>query len=174
MKIEHVELGICGLSCRLCPNYHMDTKSRCLGCKSEERIAVGCPFITCAIKKKEIEFCFFCEENKSCPKWREHREISKSYDSFKCYQKLNDDIELIQRNGVDGFENIMKAKEALLNKMLNEFNEGRSKSYYCIAATVFEVNELSEITAKVINASKGFDIKEKAALLHSTLNEAAI
>ncbi len=28
--------------------------------------------------------------------------------------------------------------------MLQEFNEGRSKSYYCIAATVMEIGELEE------------------------------
>jgi hypothetical protein len=26
-------------------------------------MAVGCPFITCAVKKKGIEFCWDCEEN---------------------------------------------------------------------------------------------------------------
>ncbi|TEB08592.1 hypothetical protein Psch_02157 [Pelotomaculum schinkii] len=52
MKIKHPEIGVCGLSCRLCPRYHTDTKSKCHGCKSQARIAVGCPFITCAVKKK--------------------------------------------------------------------------------------------------------------------------
>lgn len=173
MKIKHVELGICGLSCRICPNYHMETKSRCLGCKSEDRMAVGCPFITCAIKKKEVEFCWECKDNTSCQKWREHREISKTYDSFKCYQKLNDEITFIQKNGVAEFEDIMKIKEQLLREMLSEFTEGRSKSYYCIAATVFEIDELSEIISKAREASKGFKIKEKAALLHLMLDEAA-
>lgn len=42
MEIEYPEIGICGLSCVLCPNYNTNTKSRCLGCKSEDRMAVGC------------------------------------------------------------------------------------------------------------------------------------
>ncbi|WP_241422576.1 hypothetical protein [Candidatus Contubernalis alkaliaceticus] len=56
MKIKYPAIGICGLSCRLCPRYNTEAKSRCLGCKSEDRMAVGCPFITCAVKKKGVEF----------------------------------------------------------------------------------------------------------------------
>lgn len=174
MIIQYREIGICGLSCRLCPNYHMDTKSRCLGCKSEGRMAVGCPFITCAIKKKEVEFCWDCQESASCQKWREHREISKQYDSFKCYQKLNDDIAFIQKNDVAEFEKVQRVREKLLREMLQEFNEGRSKSYYCIAATVLEIDELNEALAKARNASRKLEIKEKAKLLHSILDEIAM
>lgn len=57
MQVDYPEIGICGLSCRLCPSYHIEGKSRCAGCKSANRMAVGCPFITCAVKKKGIEFC---------------------------------------------------------------------------------------------------------------------
>ncbi|WP_276619575.1 DUF3795 domain-containing protein [Syntrophomonas wolfei] len=64
IKVKYPEIGVCGLSCRLCPNYHMNTKSRCLGCKSKDRIVVGCPFITCAVKKRRIEFCWDCKDKK--------------------------------------------------------------------------------------------------------------
>lgn len=174
MKIEYPGIGICGLSCRLCPNYNTNAKSRCLGCKSEGRMAVGCPFITCAIKKKEVEFCWDCQENISCEKWRKHRELSKQHDSFKCYQKLENDIAFIQKNGVAEFEKLQRIREQLLREMLQEFNEGRSKSYYCIAATVLEIDELNESLTKARNASKGLEIKEKSKLLHSILDEIAI
>ena len=68
LKIEYPEIGICGLSCQLCPNYNTETQSLCLGCKSEVRMAIGCPFITCAIKKKGVEFCWDCKESKTCKK----------------------------------------------------------------------------------------------------------
>ena len=173
MKIKYPGIGICGLSCGLCPNYHMNTKSRCLGCKSEGRMAVGCPFITCAIKKKGIEFCWDCEENKTCEKWRKHREAGEKVDSFKCYQKLEDDIGFIQKNGVAEFEKLQKIREKLLREILQEFNEERSKSYFCIAATVLEIDELKESLAKVKNDSNGLEIKEKSKLLHSILDEIA-
>ncbi len=174
MKIKYPEIGICGLSCRLCPNYLMDTKSRCLGCKSDGRMAVGCPFITCAIKKKGIEFCWDCEESKTCEKWRKRRDAGKKVDSFKCYQKLEDDIAFIQKNGVAEFEKLQKIREKLLREMLQEFNEGRSKSYYCIVSTVLEIKELKEALVKAKKNSKGLEIKEKSKSLHSILDEIAM
>jgi len=58
MDIKFIEVGVCGLSCRLCPTYHSKAESKCAGCKSPDRMAVGCPFITCAVKKKGVEFCW--------------------------------------------------------------------------------------------------------------------
>lgn len=173
MRIKYSQIGICGLSCRLCPRYHTEAKSRCEGCKTESRMAVGCPFITCATRKRQIEFCWECEENKTCEKWEKHREAGKKADSFKCYQKLEDDISFIQKKGVNEFEKLQKVREELLKEMLQEFNEGRSKSYYCIAATVLEIEALKEALIKAKKESKGLGIKDKSKILHSILDEVA-
>jgi hypothetical protein len=173
MKIKYPEIGICGLSCRLCPHYHTEGASRCEGCKTGSRTGAGCPFITCALKKKGIEFCWNCKENETCEKWARHREAAKKADSFKCYQKLEEDIACIQKNGIDEFEEMQKKREHLLKDMLREFNEGRSKSYYCIAVTVMEIGELEEALTKSDKDSKGLGIKEKSKVLHSILDEIA-
>lgn len=173
MIIKYPEVGICGLSCRLCPRCHTESKSRCGGCKSEFRMSAGCPFITCAIKKKGIEFCWVCKENETCEKWRKHKEFSKQVDSFICYQKLEDNIAFIQKNGVNKFKKLQKTRENLLKEMLQEFNEGRSKSYYCVAATVLEIEELEEALNKAKKDSFGLDVKERSEIFHSKLDEIA-
>jgi hypothetical protein len=173
MNIKYPEIAICGLSCRLCPHYHTEGSSRCGGCKTESRTCAGCPFITCALKKKGVEFCWDCDENESCGKWKKHREAGKRADSFKCYQKLEDDIAFVHKNGVDAFETLQKKRECLLREMLGEFNEGRSKSYYCIAATVMETGELETVLSEARKKSDGLDMKEKARVLHSLLDEIA-
>jgi hypothetical protein len=172
MKIKYPEIGICGLSCRLCPWYHKD-KNRCNGCKSKYRMSAGCPFITCAIKNKKIEFCWECSENHFCEKWKKHRDAGKKKDSFKCYQKLEDDILFIQKNGIDLFIKEQKIREKLLNLMLKNFNEGRSKSYYCIASTIFKVNELKEAIDKAIKQSNGLSIKKRSDIIHKILDDYA-
>jgi len=136
-------------------------------------MGAGCPFITCALKKKGIEFCWDCEEKKICEKWLKHRETAKKADSFKCYQKLEEGIACIRKNGVHEFEKTQKKREYLLKEMLREFNEGRSKSYYCIAVTVMEIGELEEALTKADKESKGLGIKEKSKVLHSILDEIA-
>lgn len=173
MEIKYPQIGICGLSCKLCPMYQTDSKSRCEGCKSEARMSLGCPFITCAIKKKGIEFCWECNESVSCERWKKHREAGKVADSFKCYQKLEDDIDYVHNNGIDQFMEVQNIKEKILREMLDNFNEGRSKSYYCIAVTVMEVEELTEAVARANNDSYGLDIQSKSKVLHKILDEIA-
>jgi hypothetical protein len=173
MHIEHIELGVCGLSCRLCPMHNTQVESRCAGCKSPDRMAVGCPFITCAVKKKGLEFCWQCQESTKCEKWRKHREAGKQHDSFKSYQKLEDDIAFIQEHGIDAFEEQQKVREHLLKEMLLEFNDGRSKSYYCIAATVLDVDELQAALTKAKAQTSGMTQKEKTKILHSVLDQIA-
>lgn len=173
MTIDYMQIGICGLSCRLCPMYHTDAKSRCEGCKSEYRMSAGCPFITCAVKNKGIEFCWECKESTLCDKWRAHREKAQNSDSFKCYQTLEDDIAFILANGVDTFEKQQIIREQLLLDMLEKYNDGRSKSHYCIAATVMQTDELHAILKKAKHASQGLDMKQKAKLLRRLIADMA-
>jgi len=174
MHITYPEIGICGLSCRLCPMYNTTAASRCEGCKSPVRMAVGCPFITCAVRKKGIEFCRECEEHTSCETWKNHREAGKHHDSFKCYQTLEDDISFIDTQGIAEFEKIQKQRERVLREMLQDFNEGRSKSYYCIAATVLDLEELKEALSRARKESEGMDMKGKSKVLHSILGAIAL
>ena len=173
MQIKYQNIGICGLSCRLCPWYFIEGESKCTGCKSENRMKVGCPFITCAVKRKGIEFCWECGDSSGCEKWKKHRELGKKKDSFKCYQKLENDIAFIQANGVVKFEKTQKIREELLREMLSKFNERRSKNFYCIAATVLEIYELKAALENAVKKTKGLDVKERARVLHSILDEIA-
>lgn len=173
IKIDHPEIGVCGLSCRLCPMYHTKSASRCTGCKSEGRMKVGCHFITCAVKKRGIEFCWQCPANENCEKWHKHRARGQTRDSFVCYQRLENNIAFIENRGVLAFAVDQKERERLLSTMLAEFNEGRSKSFYCIAATVMDIQEIEEAIARARAASSGADIKTKSKALHAFLNETA-
>ncbi len=136
-------------------------------------MAVGCPFITCAVKKKRIEFCWDCDEGETCAKWLAHRQASRTRDSFVCYQKLEDNIVFIRQNGVKEFQKTQIVRERLLRQMLDGYNEGRSKTYYCIAATVMEIDELKTALASARVASSGLAPKEKSRALHSLLDEIA-
>jgi hypothetical protein len=173
VEIEYPEIGICGLSCRLCPSYHIDGPSRCGGCKSEFRMSAGCPFITCAVKRKGIEFCWQCNESASCAKWRGHREYSREHDTFVCYQKLEDNIALIGAEGIEAFSADQVVREGLLREMLGEFNEGRSKRYYSIAATVLDLDELRVALDQARVHAAGLDAKGRAKLLHGLLDAVA-
>jgi hypothetical protein len=53
------------------------------------------------------------------------RKIGKKYDSFKCYQKLEDDISFIETYGLAEFRKSQKIRGKLLKQMLDGFDEGR-------------------------------------------------
>ncbi len=173
MKIQYPEVGVCGLSCRLCPAYHAGANRWCDGCKREKRMTVGCPFLTCALKRQGVEFCWDCKGGKDCERWRRHRAYGKKTDSFKCYQTLEQDIAFVQKNGILEFEREQKNRERLLKEMLQDFNEGRSKSYYCIAATVFRLEELKDALTRAKKESLGLDIKARSKVLHALLDSIA-
>lgn len=99
--------------------------------------------------------------------------MGKQHDSFVCYQRLEDNINFIQKNGVEAFEMQQKIRADLLRAILKEFNEGRSKTFYCIAATILEIGELESVLEKARAKSKELDIKAKSEVMHLLLNEIA-
>ncbi len=123
------------------------------------------------IKEQGIEFCWDCTDSGGCEIWAKHRDMGKKFDSPKCYQTLEKDIDFIQKHGVKEFEKTQKAREKLLRTMLNEFNEGRSKSYFCIAATVMDMGEIEAAieTARKETANVS-EIKMKAKAMHGILD----
>ncbi len=173
MKIEYPEIGVCGLSCRLCPTYHSKSGSRCGGCKSEGRMKVGCPFLTCAVKKRGIEFCWQCPDQKGCEKWNGHRKRGQLRDSFVCYQRLEDNIVFVGRSGLSAFVEDQRERERLLSAMLAEFNEGRSKSFFCIVATVMDAREIARAITQAKDESAGRDVKERSKALHALFERIA-
>ncbi len=148
MEFNYVATGVCGLSCRLCPRYHTDGSSRCGGCKSPFRMGAGCPFVTCAVKKKGIELCTDCAEGETCERWKAHRDFSKTRDTFVCYQKLQDNVMFIKSHGIRAFEEDAEKRCKLLEVMLAGYDDGRSKGFFCVAATVMEIGELEQALAE--------------------------
>lgn len=136
-------------------------------------MSTGCRFITCAVKRKKIESCGECPKLSECEKWRKHRDYSLHHDTVVCYQKLEVSISLIQSGGIEAFNDNQKRREALLRKMLEEFNEGRSKNYFCIAATVLEIDEIEGALQRAREVSDGLNLADKSKILHQVLSSIA-
>jgi hypothetical protein len=174
LVIRHREVAVCGLSCRLCPHYHTAGASRCTGCKGESRMSAGCAFLTCAVKRRGIESCGDCGDKSSCERWASHRAAGREHDSFVTYAVLEDNIAFIERHGIEAFDADQRRREDLLREMLAEFNEGRSKTYYCVAATLLDVEELSAALREARLETAGeADMKARQKVLRARLDAAA-
>jgi hypothetical protein len=74
---------------------------------------------------------------------------------------------------MSAFEEAQNIREQYLKEMLQDFNEGRSKRYYCIAATVLKIEELEAALTRAKRDPAGLDIKDRSRVLHSILDEIA-
>jgi len=57
--------------------------------------------------------------------------------------------------------------------MVKDFNEGRSKSYYCVAAAVLEPEELQEALTCAKQKSGGLTMKDRSKILHAIIDTIA-
>ncbi len=136
-------------------------------------MGAACSFVNCAIKKKGLEFCWDCHDFQNCQRLKNHAEYAQLHDTFTCYQKIRDNVASIRKNGIEAFEEEQRTRENLLRQMLADFNNGRLKTLYCIAATVFEIGELREVLHVAAQKATGMKLAEKAELMHFLLNEVA-
>jgi len=61
----------------------------------------------------------------------------------------------------------------MLETMLKDFDDGKSKSYYCVAAAILEIEELEKALGRAKKDSIGLDKKGKSLSLHLILDEIA-
>jgi len=173
-------IGVCGLDCGLCPRYHSRGASRCPGCASPDFFNKhpSCSFITCCVKKKNLEVCAECPEF-PCSKFKsdeEYQRLKQSL-SYPPYKKVMPNLNFIKEHGIKKFIEQQEKRIKVLETMINNFNDGRSTSFFCRVVALFELtdleNSLDDATRK-IQADNISNIKVKAKILKSILNEIAL
>ena len=166
---KYPTIGACGLDCSLCPRYYTQGPSRCPGCCGPDFFSKhpSCSLITCCVKKKKLEVCALCEDF-PCSKF--DKILNSPVDSFLTYRKVRHNLYFIKENGIEKFIERQKKRIKLLETMLNDYDEGRSKSFYCIAAALLSIESLEK---SLNNVEKSDNIKTRAKNLKKILNEMA-
>ncbi|MCD4670275.1 MAG: DUF3795 domain-containing protein [Actinomycetia bacterium] len=173
---KYPTVGACGLDCGLCPRYYTKGPSRCPGCCGPDFFNKhpSCPFITCCVKKKNLEVCAECD-GFPCSKF----EGWDSGDSFVTHRKSISNLNSIKEQDMEEFIKQQMRRIELLEIMLKHFNEGRSKSFYCIAAALLSITDLEKSlknSEQKIKADKIRldNVKTKSKLLKGFLNKCAV
>jgi len=172
-------IGCCGLDCGLCPRYYTVGSSKCPGCCGPDFFNKhpSCSYITCCVKKKKLEVCVQCDEF-PCPKFESWLVGGGEYDSFLTHKKAHPNLIFIREHGIEKFIEQQRKRITLLETMLKNFDDGRSKSFYCIAATLLPITALETSLSKTeqkIRADKIRldDFKIKSEILRGFLNDFA-
>jgi hypothetical protein len=174
-------IGVCGLDCGLCPRYYTVGSSKCPGCAGPGFFQKhpSCSFITCCVKNKRLEVCAECSDF-PCSKFKseaEYRQLKESHSYPPC-RKILPNMRFIRENGLNEFVRQEKKRMAALETMIERFNDGRSRSFYCRAAALLDVKSLrgalTQADRKIRKDKiRHNDWKAKAAILKAMLGEIA-
>ena len=169
-------VGACGLNCGLCPRYHTEGTSRCPGCCGPDfwQKMPGCGFITCCVKKKDLETCAECEDWKRCERVAKLLESAKYKDSFISHQPIAANFAFIQKNGIKKFVRLETEKQKFLKYLLDNYDDGRSKSFYCTSCQLIPLDKLKEALADAkTKITEDTGIKEKARIIRAAISNLA-
>ncbi|MCK5130163.1 MAG: DUF3795 domain-containing protein [Clostridiales bacterium] len=153
-------LSACGLNCGLCPRYHTDGTSKCPGCAGENFFDKhpSCGIISCCQRHGGIEYCLECDEY-PCKRY----EGADTKDSFITHRNQLKDFEKIKKNGLSSYQSELNEKVEILKELLHNYNDGRKKSFYCIAINLLELTAVKEVMAQIAEEIKpDSTVKEKS------------
>ncbi len=90
----------------------------------------------------------------------------EAYDSFITHRNQLKDMEKAKRIGMKQYNLELEEKAEILQHLLADYNDGRRKSFFCIAANLLELQELKDVMKQISNkaSSDSLSIKEKAAI----------
>jgi hypothetical protein len=172
-------IAVCGLDCGLCPRYYTVGPSRCPGCGGPDFLNKhpSCSFITCCVRKKNLEVCAECSDF-PCPKLKTDEEYKqlKGSSSYPPYRKVMPNLNFIREFGIEKFMEQQNKRIKFLKTMIDNYNDGRSRSFYCRAAALIDLKDLEESLEKAIQKIRSDNIKPdntkiKAKILRDILNE---
>jgi hypothetical protein len=174
-------IGCCGLDCGLCPRFYTVGHSRCPGCVGPDffKKHPSCSFITCCVKKKNLEVCAECSEF-PCSKFKSEQEYQQRQgsSSYPPEIKILPNLNFIKKNGIEKFIKQQRNRIKLLQMMIKNFNDGRSRSFFCKAAALLDLTSLTsslDKAARIIKTEKikRNDVKKKAQILKEILRKTA-
>lgn len=162
---ENQLLSLCGLNCGLCP---MKLDGYCPGCGGGDGNQ-SCAIARCSIKRG-VEYCFQCQFY-PC----ENYQTFDAYDSFITHQHRAQDFTKAQKMGKFVYCTEQQEKIVLLKRLLEHYNDGRRKSFYCMAVNLLELSQLQAILQQLEREAGQHEasLKERAAAAAALLQEAA-
>jgi Protein of unknown function (DUF3795) len=176
---KHPTIAVCGLDCGLCPRYYTSGPSRCPGCGGPDFFNKhpSCSLITCCVNKKGLEVCAECLEF-PCSRFKSEEEYQQlqGSPSYPPYSKVMANLYFIKEHGIGEFALQQKKRMDLLTRMIQDFDDGRSKSFFCRVACLMEIMDLENAVNEADKKTRSGDFtpedaKARNKALKQILNE---
>lgn len=156
LKNKKYELiGCCGMSCSLCPKYHTNSKSKCCGCGPDLHCKYCATFKCCTIKH-QLESCADCTKT-PCSKIMNLKDW-KGFNTNKIWLKH---LKEIKKIGYKNWNKSQVEKRKHVEKALEKYDSGRSKSFIIIHFLFFNIKIIKEVMAQGEKINET-DLKHKA------------
>ncbi len=171
---KYPEVGACGLDCGLCPIYHSESTSKCPGCCGPDFFQKHptCAVITCCVKQKNLEVCAQCADWAGCEKAL--KRLNTTVDSVISYKPIAANFAFIREHGIEEFARLELEKQGLLKHLLDMYNDGRARRFYCTACQLLPLDKLKKAVADVeAEIAADTAIKEKASAMRSAISALA-
>lgn len=137
---EDLSFSLCGLNCALCV---MKLDGYCPGCGGGAGNQ-SCAIARCSLAKGVRDYCFECAEY-PCEKF----DSAAQYDSFILHRNQMTDMQRAKQMGAAAYRAELDEKTATLRYLLENCNDGRRKTFFCLAVNLLELRELQGIISKI-------------------------
>lgn len=131
----------CGLHCGLCPRHYTQGASKCPGCAGKDfsHVHPACGVLSCC-QRHGLEYCVACAEY-PCRKY----DGADEFDSFISHQNQLLDFAIAKKLGLEEYAHRMQHKRTILQQLLQGYDDGRRKSFFCLAVNLLSLEELDSV-----------------------------
>ncbi len=159
MDLEHFDrtdglFSLCGLNCGLCG---FRLQGNCNGCFKDSFCAARCQMAPCSVRHGNIQYCFECPEY-PC----KHYDGFDSYDTLVLHRNQRKDMQKAKEFGIEAYLAEQRQKVGLLNRLLENYDDGQNQVFYCAAVNMFSVEDMKSIIDKADSVTLGMTLSERA------------
>ncbi|MBS7008766.1 DUF3795 domain-containing protein [Anaerostipes sp.] len=137
---KNLLFSLCGLNCGLCP---MNIDGYCPGCGGGAGNQ-SCKTAWCSLEHDKVEYCFQCKEY-PCEQYNSIDE----FDSFITHQNRQADFKKAEEGGLEFYTAEQKQKLEMLHFLLQNYNDGRRKSFYCTAVNLLDFEDVKMVMQRI-------------------------
>lgn len=163
-------VGCCGLYCGLCNKYQSTAPSRCIGCQLGEQHS-WCSIWNCCVKKHGVQTCTECSEVFNCPIFVRRKVVE--------WIPAAENLRQIKERGLKSWLREQEKRQALLERLLRDYDEGRSMSLFCKVCARMPVDLINKAMERaraklaVAKVDKS-DMKSKAKVFKAVVKGLAL